>query len=188
MVGSASTKEEIVATKKYLPVPAPLDDGPRLYWKEWQRRIAVAQWAKHGVLSVKCVLNEVPCHIQSRVAPEYTFFLCLRHIWVWKLVHGIWFQCRGSGYRRMQVKAVHVTSCVFWESTCVYLRTLPNLCENGQCVNTLGSYRCICGRGYKPDESGTHCLDVNECKASVPPCDHECLNTLGSYQCSCPDG
>ena len=30
-------------------------------------------------------------------------------------------------------------------------KTMPNLCENGQCINTLGSYRCICNRGFKPD-------------------------------------
>ena len=24
-------------------------------------------------------------------------------------------------------------------------RALPNLCENGQCINTLGSYRFVCG-------------------------------------------
>ena len=42
-------------------------------------------------------------------------------------------------------------------------KTLPGLCENGQCVNTLGSYRCICDRGFKPDpaSSNTKCLDVD---------------------------
>ena len=43
-------------------------------------------------------------------------------------------------------------------------KTLPDLCENGMCVNTLGSYRCICDRGYKPDVTRTQCVDFNECQ------------------------
>ena len=66
-------------------------------------------------------------------------------------------------------------------------KTLPNLCENGQCINTLGSYRCICNKGFKP-ESGTKCVDVNECLQRPGPCEHECTNSWGSYSCSCPQG
>lgn len=36
--------------------------------------------------------------------------------------------------------------------------TIPDLCRNGQCINTLGSYRCICNKGYRPDPSGLYCL------------------------------
>ncbi len=69
-------------------------------------------------------------------------------------------------------------------------RTLPNLCENGQCINTLGSYRCICDRGFKPDiKSGnTKCNDVDECLQRPGPCEHMCTNTWGSYTCTCPTG
>lgn len=38
--------------------------------------------------------------------------------------------------------------------------TIPDLCQNGQCINTLGSYRCICNKGYKLDNSGLYCLGM----------------------------
>ncbi|CAL4061316.1 unnamed protein product, partial [Meganyctiphanes norvegica] len=67
-------------------------------------------------------------------------------------------------------------------------QTMPNLCRNGKCINTMGSYRCICDKGFKPDHSGTRCIDVNECEQSPSPCKFTCQNTEGSYRCSCPLG
>lgn len=37
-------------------------------------------------------------------------------------------------------------------------RTIPDLCKNGLCINTLGSYRCVCNKGYKADKTGTQCV------------------------------
>ncbi|GIY40670.1 fibrillin-2 [Caerostris extrusa] len=65
---------------------------------------------------------------------------------------------------------------------------MPHLCQNGRCINTMGSYRCICNKGYKPDHSGTICIDVNECEHVPPPCKFTCENTEGSFRCSCPEG
>ncbi|XP_046415905.1 fibrillin-2-like isoform X1 [Neodiprion fabricii] len=67
-------------------------------------------------------------------------------------------------------------------------RTIPDLCRNGMCINTLGSYRCICNKGYKPVGSGTHCVDINECELSSKPCRYNCQNTEGGFICSCPVG
>nr|XP_018912347.1 PREDICTED: fibrillin-2-like [Bemisia tabaci]XP_018912348.1 PREDICTED: fibrillin-2-like [Bemisia tabaci] len=67
-------------------------------------------------------------------------------------------------------------------------QTMPELCRNGRCINTLGSYRCICNKGFRPDHGGTHCRDVNECDSRPSPCDMGCENTIGSYICSCPPG
>lgn len=36
--------------------------------------------------------------------------------------------------------------------------TMPDLCINGRCVNTIGSYRCICNKGYKHNPNGTKCV------------------------------
>ncbi|XP_023312963.1 fibrillin-1-like, partial [Anoplophora glabripennis] len=66
--------------------------------------------------------------------------------------------------------------------------TIPDLCQNGQCINTLGSYRCICNKGYKLDNSGLYCLDINECLHNVSHCQYNCQNTEGSFICSCPYG
>lgn len=43
-------------------------------------------------------------------------------------------------------------------------RVMGNLCKNGQCINTLGSYNCICKPGYTTDITGTVCVG----KATVP--------------------
>nr|XP_015827628.2 hemicentin-1 [Nothobranchius furzeri] len=57
-----------------------------------------------------------------------------------------------------------------------------------QCLNTLGSYRCVCHPGYQL--SGHRCIDINECMRSVCPAHQQCRNTDGGYQCfdSCPPG
>uniref|UniRef100_H3BWK5 Hemicentin 2 n=1 Tax=Tetraodon nigroviridis TaxID=99883 RepID=H3BWK5_TETNG len=57
-----------------------------------------------------------------------------------------------------------------------------------QCLNSLGSFRCVCHPGYQL--SGRRCLDINECMRNVCPANKECRNTDGGYQCfdSCPAG
>uniref|UniRef100_A0A8C5M4L9 Fibrillin 1 n=1 Tax=Leptobrachium leishanense TaxID=445787 RepID=A0A8C5M4L9_9ANUR len=67
-------------------------------------------------------------------------------------------------------------------------KVLPNLCKNGQCINTIGSFRCHCKLGYTTDITGTTCVDLDECVQSPKPCNFICKNTEGSYQCSCPRG
>ncbi|RZF38291.1 hypothetical protein LSTR_LSTR007889 [Laodelphax striatellus] len=67
-------------------------------------------------------------------------------------------------------------------------RAVPGLCRDGRCVNTLGSYRCICNKGYRPDQAGTKCLDVNECDQTPGPCKFSCANTAGSFECGCAAG
>ncbi|XP_053611318.1 fibrillin-2-like isoform X2 [Plodia interpunctella] len=63
---------------------------------------------------------------------------------------------------------------------------MPDLCAPGRCVNTIGSFRCVCSRGYK--SSGDVCADVDECAARPSPCEHLCKNTEGSYECLCRTG
>ncbi|KAK6492730.1 fibrillin-2 [Huso huso] len=67
-------------------------------------------------------------------------------------------------------------------------KVMPNLCRNGQCINTMGSFRCLCKLGYTTDITGTTCVDVDECVQSPKPCNFICKNTEGSYLCSCPRG
>ncbi len=37
-------------------------------------------------------------------------------------------------------------------------KVMGNLCKNGQCLNTLGSFSCVCKPGYTTDISGTQCV------------------------------
>ncbi|XP_016304947.1 fibrillin-2-like [Sinocyclocheilus anshuiensis] len=65
---------------------------------------------------------------------------------------------------------------------------MPNLCKNGQCINSVGSFRCHCNVGYTDGFTGTSCVDMDECSQSPKPCNFLCKNTEGSYLCSCPRG
>ncbi|XP_026013630.1 fibrillin-2b isoform X1 [Astatotilapia calliptera] len=67
-------------------------------------------------------------------------------------------------------------------------QVMPDLCRNGQCINTIGSFRCHCNVGYKADFTATSCVDMDECALSPKPCNFLCKNTEGSYLCSCPRG
>ena len=55
--------------------------------------------------------------------------------------------------------------------------------RQAQCTNSIGSYRCQCGKGWVGD--GNTCLDTNECNDGSHDCQaqSECKNTLGSFTC-----
>ncbi|KAM4878543.1 LOW QUALITY PROTEIN: fibrillin-2 [Sylvia borin] len=67
-------------------------------------------------------------------------------------------------------------------------KVLPNLCRNGQCMNTMGSFRCFCKASYTTDITGTSCNNLDEYSQSPRPCNFICKNSEGSHQCSCPRG
>ncbi|XP_053097505.1 fibrillin-2 isoform X2 [Pangasianodon hypophthalmus] len=67
-------------------------------------------------------------------------------------------------------------------------KVIPDLCKNGQCINTMGSFKCHCSPGYTATITGTACVDLDECLMSPKPCNFICKNTEGSYMCSCPRG
>lgn len=76
------------------------------------------------------------------------------------------------------------------QNTCVDINECQknsNLCRNGLCKNTDGSYICQCPPGFKVNRHNTECIDVNECvESSSNPCvNGRCVNTDGSFKCVC---
>lgn len=60
--------------------------------------------------------------------------------------------------------------------------------ESAQCVNTNGSFTCLCPEGYT-GKAQEECLDVNECSRSgACGINAKCINLPGSYKCICPQG
>ncbi|XP_041854074.1 fibulin-7-like [Melanotaenia boesemani] len=60
-----------------------------------------------------------------------------------------------------------------------------------QCVNTPGSFHCVCPAGYSLARDGRSCTDINECENQIHGCpaDRLCVNTFGGFQCvmvECP--
>ncbi|KAJ8376139.1 hypothetical protein SKAU_G00067190 [Synaphobranchus kaupii] len=65
-----------------------------------------------------------------------------------------------------------------------------NECENRdacqhECMNTPGSYKCLCPHGYRLMTNGKTCQDVDECLEQNIQCgtNRMCFNMRGSYQC-----
>uniref|UniRef100_A0A8D3CN80 Latent-transforming growth factor beta-binding protein 4 n=1 Tax=Scophthalmus maximus TaxID=52904 RepID=A0A8D3CN80_SCOMX len=64
------------------------------------------------------------------------------------------------------------------------------LCSpNGECLNTEGSYLCVCESGFTTNLDTPSCDDVNECELLSSVCgEAQCVNMDGSFLCMCPSG
>uniref|UniRef100_A0AAY4EA30 Uncharacterized protein n=1 Tax=Denticeps clupeoides TaxID=299321 RepID=A0AAY4EA30_9TELE len=61
--------------------------------------------------------------------------------------------------------------------------------ENTMCVNTPGSFMCICHSGYIRIDDYS-CTEHDECVTGQHSCDENalCFNTVGGHSCSCKPG
>merc|ERR1719447_2224785 len=72
----------------------------------------------------------------------------------------------------------------------------PALCgSNGVCNNQDGTFECVCNVGWKLNEAGDDCVDIDECnfdQSYTYTCNEnakeKCVNTEGSYTCACNQG
>ncbi|XP_070686839.1 fibulin-7-like [Pempheris klunzingeri] len=67
----------------------------------------------------------------------------------------------------------------------------PGLLCVHRCINTPGSFHCVCPPGYDLSRDGRSCSDTDECERRTHTCAAEqvCVNTYGSFQCvkvECP--
>ncbi|XP_070543674.1 fibrillin-2-like [Ptychodera flava] len=66
---------------------------------------------------------------------------------------------------------------------------LENICANGNCENTVGSFFCTCRSGFRVSSDGRTCEDNDECRDNPRICRFgQCLNIPGSYNCNCDSG
>ncbi|XP_051904887.1 adhesion G protein-coupled receptor E1 isoform X2 [Hippocampus zosterae] len=69
--------------------------------------------------------------------------------------------------------------------------------KNAFCVNTIGSFNCMCEKGFQTNERSTNftaessltCEDINECLEDKEICgSRPCINTSPMYYCGCNEG
>ncbi|KAJ7990338.1 hypothetical protein DPEC_G00299260 [Dallia pectoralis] len=59
--------------------------------------------------------------------------------------------------------------------------------ENAYCQNLIGTFQCMCDRGYTATGDGKACVDENECVTMQGVCGTaRCENADGSFTCECP--
>ena len=63
-----------------------------------------------------------------------------------------------------------------------------NYCKGrtSTCLNTVGSFKCGCGNGYKLVNNV--CVDINECENSPCRGNSVCKNSPGGFSCECENG
>ncbi|XP_015218483.2 latent-transforming growth factor beta-binding protein 1 isoform X3 [Lepisosteus oculatus] len=59
------------------------------------------------------------------------------------------------------------------------------ICKDGFCLNTHGSFECYCKHGLYYDVVKQQCVDFDECEDESSCIDGICLNSEGSYTCLC---
>uniref|UniRef100_A0A914S6L0 EGF-like domain-containing protein n=1 Tax=Parascaris equorum TaxID=6256 RepID=A0A914S6L0_PAREQ len=63
--------------------------------------------------------------------------------------------------------------------------------EGTECINTQGSFFCMCPNGYEINSNGTQCIDIDECAIGSDNCtalSETCYNIPGAFNCECSEG
>ncbi|XP_029651374.2 latent-transforming growth factor beta-binding protein 2-like isoform X2 [Octopus sinensis] len=100
---------------------------------------------------------------------------CIRYSTKYRRIPSICIRCC-KGWTGVPGRCRDINECT-WRDRCG---------TNGRCNNTLGSYKCVCNRGYRWD--GRTCVDINECATIRLMPHYKCYNTPGSFYIDCMEG
>lgn len=103
-----------------------------------RKRSVVVQWVRRGGRGVNVVRTNIRLNIKNCVWTAGSLLM-----------------------DKVSCRAIKINGTMRWIVDVDECATMPDLCQNGKCINTLGSYRCICNRGYKADSSGLFCIGNN---------------------------
>ncbi|XP_065188495.1 fibrillin-2-like [Sycon ciliatum] len=87
-----------------------------------------------------------------------------------------------NGFSMSQHGCWNMNECIRGQHDCFSL-------EHTECVDTAGSYECLCSTGYILDDN-QQCQDVEECADNMHDCDGNatCRNSVGTFHCLCNTG
>ena len=110
---------------------------------------------------------------------------------------------QGNGFNCSNINECHSDDYYryYYSYNNYYIRQCP---EESSCIDTIGSYECVCNSGYTQNFSQyrdlrnqnidmNFCQNINECETGEHNCsqysDHaECRDTIGSFECVCQTG
>uniref|UniRef100_A0AAZ3Q2V8 Fibrillin 2b n=1 Tax=Oncorhynchus tshawytscha TaxID=74940 RepID=A0AAZ3Q2V8_ONCTS len=133
--------------------------------------------------------------LNGRCIPTPTSYRCECNMGYRQDVRG---ECIGKPTTKSICKLEHPGTETDWYLTWLTVK-LPStdidecivngvMCRNGRCVNTGGSFQCICNAGFELTPDGKNCIDHDECATTNMCLNGMCINEDGSFKCICKSG
>lgn len=88
------------------------------------------------------------------------------------VIWGVCYSCCSRGYNNYFLSLSDRNECL----------ETPGVCSPGQCIDTLGSYRCICPNGYKTTRDQSMCIGKLYWSLSLCACFFFLISVLSSSE------